>query len=73
MVVHTFNTSTQEAEVGGSLGLRQPGVHSEFQDSQDYIKVFLHKRRRGKRKRMKHHEVGCIPGVQAGSTYTTHM
>ena len=38
VVVHTFNPSTQEAEAGGSLGVRgQPGLQSEFQDSQGYI------------------------------------
>ena len=30
MVVHAFNPSTQEAEAG------QPGLQSEFQDSQSY-------------------------------------
>ena len=35
--MHTFNSSTQEAETGGSLWLwSQPGVQSEFQDSQGY-------------------------------------
>jgi hypothetical protein len=37
MVVCNFNFSTWEAEVGGSLGVRgQPGLQSEFQDSQGY-------------------------------------
>ena len=35
MVVHTFNLSTWEAEAGGSLWIQgQPGLQSEFQDSQ---------------------------------------
>jgi hypothetical protein len=36
MVVHAFNPSTQEAEAGGSLSSGQPGLQSEFQDSQGY-------------------------------------
>ena len=35
MVAHTFNTSTWEVEAGGSLWVwDQPGLQSEFQDSQ---------------------------------------
>jgi hypothetical protein len=34
MVVHAFNPSTQEEEAGGFQG--QPGLQSEFQDSQGY-------------------------------------
>jgi hypothetical protein len=34
VVVHAFNPSTQEAEAGGVWG--QPGLQSEFQDSQGY-------------------------------------
>ena len=35
MVVKSFNPSTQEAEAGGSLWVQgQPGLQSEFQDSQ---------------------------------------
>jgi hypothetical protein len=34
VVVHTFNPSTQEAE--GGRFLSQPGLQSEFQDSQGY-------------------------------------
>jgi hypothetical protein len=38
MVVHTLNSSTQEEGEGGSLRIwGQPGLHSEFQDSQSYI------------------------------------
>jgi hypothetical protein len=36
VVEHTFNPSTWEAEAGGFLSC-QPGLQSEFQDSQDYI------------------------------------
>jgi hypothetical protein len=35
MVAHTFNPSTWEAETGPYLSL-QPGLQSEFQDSQGY-------------------------------------
>jgi hypothetical protein len=34
MVVYAFNPSTREAEAGGVRG--QPGLQSEFQDSQGY-------------------------------------
>ena len=34
VVAHAFNPSTWEAEAGGFL--RQPGLQSEFQDSQGY-------------------------------------
>jgi hypothetical protein len=37
VVEHAFNPSTWEAEVGRSLCVRgQPGLQSEFQDSQGY-------------------------------------
>ena len=36
MVAHTFNPSTWEAEAGGFLSSSQPGLQSEFQDSQCY-------------------------------------
>jgi hypothetical protein len=36
VVVHTFNPSTWEAEAGGFLSSSQPGLQSEFQDSQGY-------------------------------------
>ena len=37
-MVHAFNPNTYEAEVGGFLWVRgQPGLHSKFQNSQDYI------------------------------------
>ena len=36
VVAHAFNPSTWEAEAGGLLSLGQPGLQSEFQDSQGY-------------------------------------
>jgi hypothetical protein len=36
MVVHAFNPSTWEAEAGGFLSLRLPGLQSELQESQGY-------------------------------------
>jgi hypothetical protein len=38
MVAHAFNSSTREAKAGGFLSLirGQPGLQSEFQDSQSY-------------------------------------
>ena len=52
-VVHTFNPSTQEAEAGGSLWVQdQPGLHSEFQDSQGCYteKSCLEKKKKQKQK-----------------------
>ena len=37
-MVHTFNSSTQEADDISELVQGQPGVQSEFQDSQHYTK-----------------------------------
>ena len=38
MVVHTFNPSTCEAELGGSLKIQgQPDLQGELQDDQGYI------------------------------------
>jgi hypothetical protein len=35
MVVHTYNSSTQEAEVGGLRVRGQPGLHSEVMSQQN--------------------------------------
>jgi hypothetical protein len=52
MVAHTFNPSTREAEAG------QPGLQSEFQDSQGYTeKPCLEK---PKKKEKKNKEVGWL-------------
>jgi hypothetical protein len=38
MVVYVFHHSTQEAEAGGTLCVwGQPGLQSQFHDSQSYI------------------------------------
>ena len=52
-MVHIFNPSTWEAETGGSLWVwGQPGLQSEFQDSQDYTeKPCLEKKQKEKRKK----------------------
>ena len=36
VVAHAFNSSTLEAEAGGSLSSRWPGLQSKFLDSQSY-------------------------------------
>ena len=42
VVAHAFNPSTQEAEASGSLYVQvQPGLQSEFQDSQGYTEKNL--------------------------------
>jgi hypothetical protein len=51
-VAHTFNPSTWEAEAGGVRG--QPGLQSEFQDSQGYTeKPCLKKPKKKKKKKRK--------------------
>ena len=48
VVVHTFNPSTREAEVGGFLSSRPACIQSEFQDSQCYTeKPCLKKKKLG--------------------------
>ena len=48
MVTHAFNPSTWEAEASGSLWDQgQPGLQSEFQDSQGYTeKLCLRKKKK---------------------------
>ena len=58
---HTFNPSTWEADAGGAQGVRgQPGLQSEFQDSQDCYteKPCLEKPKKKKNNRMIHVGVG---------------
>lgn len=45
MVVHTINPSTQEA--GTSRPQNQPGLHSEFQNKQDYVEKPVSKTQSG--------------------------
>jgi biotin carboxylase len=54
-VAHTFNPSTQEAEAGGFPG--QPGLQSEFQDSQGYKeKPYLEKSFNNSKARAREHK-----------------
>jgi hypothetical protein len=53
VVAHTFNPSTQEAEAGGFLSSRQPGLQSEFQDSQGYTEKPCLKKPKKKKKEKK--------------------
>jgi len=40
-MAQAFNSSTWEAEAGGSLGIPgHPALHREFQDSQGYIVIY---------------------------------
>jgi hypothetical protein len=52
MVVQAINPNTQEAETGGSVGVRgQPQLQSKFQDSQGYTeKSYLKKQPQNKNK-----------------------
>ena len=50
-VAHAFNPSIWETEAGRFLSSRQPGLQSEFQDSQDYTeKPCLKKTKTNKQK-----------------------
>jgi hypothetical protein len=56
VVVHPYNFSTQEAEVGGSRAHGQPGLHGKFQVTLGYIarpclKKCKKERRKGGRER----------------------
>jgi len=52
VVAHTFNPSTWEAEAGGFLSWGQPGLQSEFQDSQGCTeKPCLEKPKKKKKKK----------------------
>jgi hypothetical protein len=54
VVAHAFNPSTWEAGAGEFLSLRQPGLQSEFQDSQGYTeKPCLEKPKKKKKKKRK--------------------
>ena len=54
MVAHTVNPSTQEAETGRSLVPSQPGLQSEFWDSQGYTeKPCLEKNQKQKKEKKK--------------------
>jgi hypothetical protein len=57
VVAHAFNPSTWEAEAGGFLSSRPPGLQSEFQDSQDYTeKPCLEKPKKRERERERERE-----------------
>jgi hypothetical protein len=61
MVTHAFNPSTWEAEAGGFLSSRQPGLQSEFQDSQGYTEkpCLGKKKKKGRKERRKEkNEIG---------------
>jgi hypothetical protein len=57
MVAHTFNPSTWEAEAGGFFVRGQPGLQSEFQDSQGYTeKPCLEKEKERKKEVPRFHQ-----------------
>jgi hypothetical protein len=54
VVVHGFNPSAWEAEAGGFLSSRgQPGLQSEFQDSQGYTEKPCLKKQKQTNKKVK--------------------
>jgi hypothetical protein len=63
VVAHAFNPSTQEAEAGGSLNQGQPGLQSEFQDSQGYTENLC---LREKKERKKGRKEGRKEGREKG-------
>lgn len=47
VVLRAFNLSAQKAEAGGSFQIQsQPGLYSELQDSQGYIKPCIKKKKK---------------------------
>jgi hypothetical protein len=56
VVAHAFNPSTWEAEAGGFLSSGQPGLQSEFQDSQSYTEKPCLEKTEKKRKEKKRKE-----------------
>lgn len=63
MAAHTFNRSTREAEVGGSLSMRQPDLHSEFLDSQGYTKKLCLEKQTSKQTKVLY----CMPLILLGN------
>jgi hypothetical protein len=53
VVVHAFNPSTWEAEAGGFLSSGQPGLQSEFQDSQGNTEEPCLKKNKNKKQKNK--------------------
>jgi hypothetical protein len=62
MVMHAFNPSTPEAEVGGFLSSSPvPGLQSEFQDSQGYTeKPCLEKQERERERERERFKEACV-------------
>jgi hypothetical protein len=50
VVAHAFNPSTQEAEAGRFLSSSQPGLQSDFQDSQGYTEKLCLEKQTNKQK-----------------------
>jgi hypothetical protein len=50
VVLHAFNPSTWEAEAGRFLSSSQPGLQSQFQDSQGYRETLSRKTKKKKKK-----------------------
>jgi hypothetical protein len=63
VVAHTFNPSTREAEAGGVRG--QPGLQSEFQDSQGYTEKPCLEKTKKKKKTKIHWAWYCTPTISA--------
>lgn len=64
-VAHAFDPNTQEAKEGSSVLVRgQPGLQSEFQDSQGYIvKPCVVKKRERERKKEEGEKEGERPNM----------
>jgi hypothetical protein len=60
VVVHAFNPSTWEAEAGGFLSLRKPGLQSEFQDSQGYTEKLSLKNKQTNKQTNKKSALGIL-------------
>jgi hypothetical protein len=65
VVAHTFNPSTREAEQADFWVRGQPGLQSEFQDSQGYtekpcLEKPKKKKKKGKKKKKKKDKTGFL-------------
>ncbi|ERE75980.1 hypothetical protein H671_4g12217 [Cricetulus griseus] len=60
-MAHTYNSNTQEAEVGGSPRVfGQPGLHSDFQASMCYRINSASKQLQKKNKKRRRRKLSCV-------------
>jgi hypothetical protein len=67
VVAHVFNPSTWEADTDGFLIRSQPGLQSEFQDSQGYTRNPVSLAKRMKFKKNEDQSVDTLPFLRNGN------